>query len=89
MENYYKNYLDNLSTKDLWLRLSAIDNAELDEALSDGLLPFEAVPRIIEEAQYIEHLLGVANTDYAYANNWTQLLADYDSAKKAGRRSVY
>lgn len=88
MENYYKEYLDSLSTKELWLRLSAIDNAELMEAwMEDGCIPFCCVPHLIEEAQYIEQRLGVAGEDHAYANNWELWLRDYEAEVANGRPS--
>ena len=88
MESYYKDYLDSLSEKELWFRLSAIDNAELDEAWNeDGCIPFGCVPDLIEEAQYIEQKLDVVGDDHAYANNWEQLLLDF-KAKVANGRSL-
>ena len=88
MESFNKDFIDSLSEKELWLRLSTIDNAELDEAWSeDGCIPFCCVPSIIEEAQYIEQKLGVAGDDHAYANNWEQLLLDYKAEVANGRPS--
>lgn len=78
MESYYKEYLDNLSESELWLRLDVIDNVELDEAWNeDGCIPFCCVPILVEEAQYIEQKLGVVGDDHAYANDWEGLLSNY------------
>lgn len=88
MESYYKDYLDSLSEKELWLRLDVIDNAELDLAWDeDGFIPFCCFPDLVEEAQYIEQKLGVAGDDHAYANNWEQLLLDYKAEVANGRPS--
>lgn len=80
------DYIKEMSEKELWNKLSAIYNAELDEAWNkDGCIPFGCVPYIVKEAQIIEQELGIVGTDHAYRNNWEQIISDYEKAIANGR----